>query len=65
MENSARQLDNVRYAYAVPGPVPEGPVLLVDDLVDSRWTLTVVGARLRGAGCPAILPLALADAGPA
>ena len=65
MENSARQLDNVRYAYAVPGPMPEGPVLLVDDLVDSRWTLTVVGARLRGAGCPAILPLALADAGPA
>ena len=25
------------------GPSPPGPVLLVDDIVDSRWTLTVVG----------------------
>ncbi len=39
------------------------PVLLVDDLVDSRWTMTVV-ARLirREAGCP-VLPFALAAAG--
>ena len=31
----------------------DGPVLLVDDLVDSRWTLTVAGALLRQAGRPA------------
>ena len=40
-----------------------GPVLLVDDLVDSRWTLTVAGAALRAAGAPAVLPFALAQAG--
>ena len=32
------------------GRVAAGPVLLVDDLVDSRWTLTVAGSLLREAG---------------
>ena len=40
-----------------------GPVLLVDDLVDSRWTMTVAARALRLAGAPAVLPLALAVAG--
>ena len=40
----------------------DGPVLLVDDLVDSRWTLTVAGRLLRQAGAPAVLPFALAAA---
>jgi ATP-dependent DNA helicase RecQ len=39
----------------------EGPVLLVDDIVDSRWTMTVVAALLRQAGCGPVYPLALAD----
>ena len=37
-----------------------GPVLLVDDLADSRWTLTCAAALLREAGVPAVLPLTLA-----
>ena len=37
-----------------------GPLLLVDDVADSRWTLTVAGALLREAGVPAVLPLVLA-----
>lgn len=37
-----------------------GPVLLVDDVVDSRWSLTVAARALRLAGAPAVLPLALA-----
>ncbi|MFZ7087631.1 RecQ family ATP-dependent DNA helicase [Curtobacterium sp. RRHDQ10] len=37
-----------------------GPVLLVDDLVDSRWTMTVAGRELRRAGAQAVLPFALA-----
>ncbi|MDO5502856.1 MAG: RecQ family ATP-dependent DNA helicase [Actinomycetia bacterium] len=37
-----------------------GPVLLVDDLIDSRWSLTVGARALRLAGAPAVLPLALA-----
>ncbi|QIM18385.1 ATP-dependent DNA helicase RecQ [Leucobacter coleopterorum] len=37
-----------------------GPILLVDDRVDSRWTMTVAGMRLREAGATAVLPFALA-----
>ena len=38
----------------------DGPVLLVDDQIDSGWTMTVAAALLRDAGAPAVLPLALA-----
>jgi ATP-dependent DNA helicase RecQ len=37
-----------------------GPVLLVDDRVSSRWTMTVAGQALRRAGADAVLPFALA-----
>lgn len=63
MENSAQQLANIEGAFAVTGPLPPGPVLLVDDVVDSRWTMTYVGSLLRGAGCEAVLPVALTDSG--
>ena len=63
MENSAQQYRNIEGAFAVRGPVAAGPVLLVDDMVDSRWTLTYVGKLLREAGCPAVVPLALAHTG--
>src|SRR3712207_7691732 len=39
----------------------DGPVLLVDDLADSRWTVTVAGRALRQAGAPEVLPFVLAD----
>ena len=42
---------------------PDGPVLLLDDLVDSRWSLTVAGRALRLAGAEQVLPLVLAQAG--
>jgi len=58
--NSAQQLANVCGAFSVTGPLPDGPVLLVDDTVQSGWTLTVAAAALRQAGCPAVLPLVLA-----
>ena len=35
-------------------------VLLVDDLADSRWTMTVAGRELRLAGASRVLPFALA-----
>jgi ATP-dependent DNA helicase RecQ len=38
-------------------------VLLVDDLVDSGWTMALAGRELRRAGAPGVLPLALAVAG--
>ncbi len=37
-----------------------GPVLLVDDLADSRWTLTVAARALRLAGADDVLPFTLA-----
>lgn len=36
-----------------------GPVLLVDDLIDSRWTMTIAARELRLAGADAVLPFAL------
>ena len=38
----------------------DGPVLLVDDVADSRWTLTVAAQALRQAGAAAVLPFVLA-----
>jgi ATP-dependent DNA helicase RecQ len=37
-----------------------GPVLLVDDRIETGWTMTVAAKLLREAGAPAVLPLALA-----
>jgi ATP-dependent DNA helicase RecQ len=37
-----------------------GPVLLVDDRIETGWTMTVSAKLLREAGAPAVLPLALA-----
>jgi len=63
MENSAQQLRNVRAKLSVDEPsVLDGPVLLVDDITDSGWTLTYAGSLLRNAGSGAVLPFALAAA---
>ncbi len=62
MDNSAQQLANVLDAFAVTVDVPPGPVLLVDDVAGSRWTVTVVGALLRRAGAGPVHPLVLAQA---
>lgn len=64
--NSAFRLAGVWERIRVPAAMADrlaglnGPVLLVDDLVDSRWTLTVAAVALRGAGAEAVLPFALA-----
>ncbi|HEY0637233.1 MAG TPA: RecQ family ATP-dependent DNA helicase [Pseudonocardiaceae bacterium] len=61
--NSAFRLAGVWGRFAVPFEVPAGPVLLVDDLADSRWTLTVAARSLRLAGATEVLPFTLALAG--
>jgi ATP-dependent DNA helicase RecQ len=58
--NSVQQAANALAAYAVSGTPPAGPGLLIDGLVHSQWTLTVVGMLLRGAGVAAVHPFALA-----
>ena len=61
MANSAQQAANARRRVGVrASAVRSGPVLLVDDLVDSRWTLTVAGSLLREHGAGPVLPFALA-----
>ena len=63
MENSDRQARNVVGSLAVTqDALLPGPVLLVDDIVDSRWTFTVAAWELRRRGCGPVWPLALATA---
>ena len=64
MANSVQQARNVDGSLAVSlEPLPGGPVLLVDDMVDSRWTLTVAAWLLRSKGSGEVWPLALALTG--
>jgi ATP-dependent DNA helicase RecQ len=61
MENSWQQVHNLDGAFQIDWwEGIAGPVLLVDDLVDSRWTFTVVAALLRQEGSGPVFPLALA-----
>ena len=62
MANGVQQARNVDGSFAVsPERFPGGPVLLVDDMVDSRWTLTVAAWLLRSNGSGEVWPLALAS----
>ena len=65
--NSAQRLAALWRALTVPAGLrdalasnPAGPVLLIDDQIDTGWTMTVAAKLLRDAGAPAVLPLALA-----
>ncbi len=62
--NSAQRLASVWSGFETPAfEVPAGPVLLVDDVIDTGWTMTVAARSLRLAGATAVLPLALAQRG--
>ena len=64
MANSTQQARNIDGSLAISAQgLRAGPVLLVDDMVDSRWTLTVAAWLLRSHGSGEVLPLALALAG--
>ncbi len=62
MENSSQQVRNVIGAFRITGPLPLHPVLLVDDIWDSGWTMTVIGEELSIAGVPAVHALTLSTA---
>lgn len=65
--NSAFRLAQVVERYSVPEPVRQelsaaaatGPVLLVDDFANTKWSLTVATLKLRQAGASGVLPLTL------
>lgn len=59
-QNRFHQCRNLDGVFGVIGDVPDGPVLLVDDIVDSGWTLTITAAILRRAGSGPVFPSALA-----
>jgi ATP-dependent DNA helicase RecQ len=63
MANSAQQVANVRSEFRVSGSPPDGPVLLVDDVRYSGWTLAMVGGQLRKKGAGPVHPLVLSLAG--
>jgi ATP-dependent DNA helicase RecQ len=64
MVNSTQQARNIDGSLVTNvSRLPSGPVLLVDDMVDSRWTLTVAAWLLRSNGSGEVWPLALALAG--
>ena len=64
MENSVQQARNALEAFDPNGhPIPSGPVLLVDDMVDSRWTLTVCSWLLLRGGSGPVWPVALSQTG--
>ena len=62
LNNSVRQATNAvelfRISEAYPNcEFPSGPCLLVDDTMQSGWTMTAATELLRGAGATAVLPL--------
>lgn len=60
MTNSFHQSRNLDGAFGInPVQVYNGPVFLLDDAVDSKWTFTVSTALLRQYGAGAVTPIAL------
>jgi ATP-dependent DNA helicase RecQ len=64
--NSAQRLRSLWDAFEVAPELGaelagiDGPVLLIDDRIETGWTMTVAARVLREAGASAVLPLALA-----
>ncbi len=64
--NSPQRLQAIWRELQLPGPLAGavaslgGPVLVIDDRIDSGWTMTVAARLLREAGAPGVLPLVLA-----
>jgi ATP-dependent DNA helicase RecQ len=59
--NSAGQQKNIEQSVAIVDSeqVQGKSILLVDDMVDSRWSLTVVAAKLLESGARSVYPYAL------
>ena len=61
-QNTHQQVTNLENVFEVDAhQVRPAPILLIDDMVDSRWTFTVLGVKLQQAGSGAVFPFALAD----
>lgn len=58
-QNSFYQCNNLDDAFVVAEEIPESPVFLIDDIVDSRWTFTIAAALLKRSGSGDVYPVAL------
>ncbi|OBF51166.1 RecQ family ATP-dependent DNA helicase [Mycolicibacterium monacense] len=58
--NSAYRVAALVDSWETPALDVAGPVLLVDDVADTGWTLTMAARVVRAAGAPEVLPFALA-----
>ncbi len=61
-QNRFHQCRNLDGVFEITEEMKDSPVLLVDDVIDSGWTVTVLAALLRKSGCSEVYPLALASA---
>lgn len=59
--NRFHQCRNLDGVFAISAHILPGPVLLVDDMIDSGWTMTVIAALLKQAGSEHVYPLAISS----
>lgn len=64
MQNRVQQARNLDGSFELTGPLPTGPLVLIDDMIDSGWTMTVAAWLLRSHGSGMVYPVALALTGP-
>jgi ATP-dependent DNA helicase RecQ len=65
MHNSFQQALNVMSRFTLITPLQGKPILLVDDIADSKWTLTMVGHLLQLHGSGLVFPFVLSVTNPA
>lgn len=59
-QNSIWKSKQIRETYAYIGPKNiNSNIILLDDIYDSGWTITICGAKLRSKGCDEVQPLTL------
>lgn len=62
--NSAQQQENIKDSITIDLHKVFGKtILLVDDMVDSRWSFTIIATKLLSAGAKAVYPFALVKTG--
>ena len=61
MKNSYQQVNNIIRVFNTIDIFENEPVLLIDDMVDSKWTLTICGAMLKQRGSGEVYPFAIAS----
>lgn len=65
LNNSSLQAQNAKEMLGVEREhVRSGPVLLIDDTIDSGWMMTIAGWLLRTHGCERVYPFVLARSSP-